>query len=151
MIRLELNGRTESVSVNGAESLLHLLRERLGCTSVKAACEEGECGSCSVMLDGELVCSCLVLAADANECRVVTTEGLSPAQGLNDVQDALLRASGIQCGFCTPGFIVAISALLAKNPTPSEADIREELAGNLCRCTGYQAILQAVLDGMTET
>ena len=141
---LTVNGRQQVVDLRGDENLLTALRD-VGQTSVKGACEEGECGSCSVLLDDELVCSCLVLAADAQGCRIVTTEGLSPAVGVNEVQDALLSRSGVQCGFCTPGFVVAITDLLAKNPKPSEADVREGLAGNLCRCTGYQSILDAVL------
>ena len=142
---LIVNGRKQITDLCGDENLLTVLREALGQRSVKGACEEGECGSCSVLLDDELVCSCLVLAADARNCRIVTTEGLTPAAGVNKVQEALLSRSGVQCGFCTPGFVVAITALLAKNPRPSKSDIREGLAGNLCRCTGYQSILDAVL------
>ena len=141
---LTVNGTRRSASLMGHENLLFVLREAFGLRSVKGACEEGECGSCSVLLDGKAVCACLVLAADAEGSVVVTTEGMSAPGDLNRVQEALLRSSGVQCGFCTPGFVVSIGALLAVEPHPSDAEIRESLAGNLCRCTGYQSILEAV-------
>ena len=115
-------------------------RERLGFPGSKNACEQGECGSCSVLLDGELVCSCLVLAAQAPGHELVTVEGL----GLNRVQEAFVRTGAVQCGFCTPGFVVAATDLLARNPRPSDDEIREALSGNLCRCTGYAKIFDAV-------
>jgi carbon-monoxide dehydrogenase small subunit len=126
------------------ESLLHVLRERLGLPGAKNACEQGECGSCSVYLDGELVCACLVLAGQAEGREVTTVEGLAPDGGLHPVQEAFLEAGAVQCGFCTPGLIVATDDLLTRIPEPTEAEIREALAGNLCRCTGYEKILDAV-------
>ena len=126
------------------ESLLHVLRERLGLPGAKNACEQGECGSCSVYLDGTLVCSCLVLAGQAEGREIVTVEGLAPEGELSKVQEAFLAAGAVQCGFCTPGLIVATDDLLKRNPCPTDAEIREALAGNLCRCTGYEKILDAV-------
>jgi aerobic carbon-monoxide dehydrogenase small subunit len=127
------------------ESLLTTLREHLDLPGSKNACEQGECGSCSVYLDGELVCSCLVLAAQAEGREVVTVEGIAPSEGeLHEVQRAFVEAGGVQCGFCTPGLIVASHDLLARNPRPSDPEIREALAGNLCRCTGYEKIIDAV-------
>jgi aerobic carbon-monoxide dehydrogenase small subunit len=126
------------------ESLLHVLRERLGLPGAKNACEQGECGSCSVYLDGQLVCACLVLAGQAEEREIVTVEGLAGEGELHPVQEAFVAAGAVQCGFCTPGLIVATHDLLARNPSPSDDEIREALAGNLCRCTGYEKILDAV-------
>lgn len=126
------------------ESLLYVLRERLGLPGSKGACEQGECGSCTVIMDGAAVCSCLVLAASAVGADIHTVEGLSPDGSLTDVQNAFLEAGGVQCGFCTPGFIVAVHHLLEREPDPSEDDIREALSGNICRCTGYGRILEAV-------
>ena len=126
------------------ESLLHVLRERLGLPGAKNACEQGECGSCSVYLDGTLVCSCLVLAGQAEGREIVTVEGLAPEGELSKVQEAFLAAGAVQCGFCTPGLIVATDDLLRRNADPDDAEIREALAGNLCRCTGYEKILDAV-------
>ena len=146
-MRLELtvNGeRREAEDVWEGESLLHVLRERLGLPGTKNACEQGECGSCSVYMNGTLVCSCLVLAGQAEECEIVTVEGLAGEDGLHPVQQAFVEAGGVQCGFCTPGFIVATHDLLQRNPKPTDAEVREALAGNLCRCTGYEKILDAV-------
>ena len=126
------------------ESLLYVLRERLALPGSKNACEQGECGSCSVYLDGVLVCSCLVAAGQAEGREVVTVEGLAPEDELHLVQEAFLEAGAVQCGFCTPGLIVATHDLLARNASPSDDEIREALAGNLCRCTGYEKILDAV-------
>ncbi len=126
------------------ESLLFVLRERLGLMGSKGACEQGECGSCSVMVDGELVCSCLVLAASAVGQRIVTIEGVAPAGAPSDVQQAFVTAGAVQCGFCTPGLIMATHALLERSPEPTELEIREELSGNICRCTGYGRIIDAV-------
>jgi len=120
------------------------LRDRLELPGSKNACEQGECGSCSVLLDGVLVCSCLVLAAQADGHEVVTVEGLAKDGNLLPVQEALVEAGGVQCGFCTPGFVVAAADLLTRNESPSDDEIREALSGNLCRCTGYQKILEAV-------
>jgi aerobic carbon-monoxide dehydrogenase small subunit len=122
------------------ESLLYVLRERLGLYGSKNACEQGECGSCSVYLDGELVCACLVLGGQANGRRVVTVEGLDGDR----VQQAFVETGAVQCGFCTPGLIVATDDLLRRVPKPNDAQIREALAGNICRCTGYAKIVQAV-------
>jgi aerobic carbon-monoxide dehydrogenase small subunit len=126
------------------ESLLYVLRERLALPGSKNACEQGECGSCSVYLDGMLVCSCLVAAGQADGREVVTVEGLAAEEELHPVQEAFLDAGAVQCGFCTPGLVVATHDLLARNAAPSDAEIREALAGNLCRCTGYEKILDAV-------
>jgi len=126
------------------ESLLYVLRERLGLPGAKNACEQGECGSCSVYLDDTLVCSCLVLAGQAEGREITTVEGLAGVGELNKVQEAFLAAGAVQCGFCTPGLIVATDDLLKRNPDPTDAEIREALAGNLCRCTGYEKILDAV-------
>ena len=141
-----VNGEPREVDgVWEGESLLYVLRERLGLPGSKNACEQGECGSCSVYLDGVLVCSCLVLAGQAEDAEVRTVEGLAPsADELHPVQQAFVDAGGVQCGFCTPGLVVATHDLLARTPSPSDAEIREALAGNLCRCTGYEKILDAV-------
>jgi carbon-monoxide dehydrogenase small subunit len=135
----------EADGVWEGESLLTTLREHLDLPGSKNACEQGECGSCSVYLDGELVCSCLVLAAQAEGREVVTVEGIAPSDGeLHAVQRAFVEAGGVQCGFCTPGLVVASHDLLSRNPHPSDPEIREALAGNLCRCTGYEKIIDAV-------
>jgi aerobic carbon-monoxide dehydrogenase small subunit len=127
------------------ESLLFVLRERMGLPGSKNACEQGECGSCTVYLDGVPVCSCLVAAGQANGREIVTVEGLADSDGgLHAVQQAFLEAGAVQCGFCTPGLLVAAHDLLTREPDPAEADVREALAGNLCRCTGYEKILDAV-------
>ena len=140
-----INGdRREVDGLWEGESLLHVLRERLGLPGAKNACEQGECGSCSVYLDGELVCACLVLAGQAEDREIVTVEGLAGEGELHPVQEAFVAAGAVQCGFCTPGLIVATHDLLARNPSPSDDEIREALAGNLCRCTGYEKILDAV-------
>jgi aerobic carbon-monoxide dehydrogenase small subunit len=144
-IELTVNGDRREADVWAGESLLFALRERLGLPGSKNACEQGECGSCSVLLDAQLVCSCLVLAAQADGHDIVTVEGLSGEEGeLHPVQDAFVRAGAVQCGFCTPGLVVAAADLLRRSPRPSDDDIREALSGNLCRCTGYQKILEAV-------
>jgi aerobic carbon-monoxide dehydrogenase small subunit len=144
-LTLTVNGEQREVDgVWGHESLLSALREQLDLPGSKNACEQGECGACSVYLDGELVCSCLVLAAQAEGREVVTVEGIANGDGLHEVQSAFVEAGAVQCGFCTPGLIVASHDLLRRNTRPSDADIREALAGNLCRCTGYEKILDAV-------
>lgn len=147
MMRLSciVNGEErEAESVWEGESLLYVLRERLELPGSKNACLQGECGSCSVYMDGALVCSCLVLAGQAEGREIVTVEGLAGESELHPVQEAFLETGGVQCGFCTPGFVVATHDLLRRNPGPSDAEIREALAGNLCRCTGYEKILDAV-------
>lgn len=143
-VRLTVNGDTQSVSVNGSESLLTTLRENLALPGSKPACEQGECGSCSVVMDGELICSCLVMIADCEGSTVRTVEGMAAEGALHPVQEAMLETGAAQCGFCTPGFVVAAAHLLEENPNPSADDIREELSGNICRCTGYGAILRAL-------
>jgi carbon-monoxide dehydrogenase small subunit len=143
-IELVVNGAPREADVWAGESLLYALRERLGLPGSKNACEQGECGSCSVLLDGTLVCACLVLAAQADGHEVVTVEGLGSDGELHPVQDAFVRAGAVQCGFCTPGLVVATVDLLRRAPEPSDDEIREALSGNLCRCTGYQKIFDAV-------
>jgi carbon-monoxide dehydrogenase small subunit len=143
-IEVVVNGERHEEDVWPGESLLYALRERLGLPGSKNACEQGECGSCSVLLDGELVCSCLVLAAQADGHEVTTVEGLAAGDELHPVQEAFVLAGAVQCGFCTPGLVVATVDLLARNPEPSDDEIREALSGNLCRCTGYQKIFDAV-------
>ncbi len=144
LVRTKINEEWKTADVWPGASLLYMLREHLGLPGSKNACEQGECGSCSVWLDGELVCSCLVLAAQAHEREVQTVEALATDAGLHPVQEAFLETGAVQCGFCTPGLIVAVVDLLARNPAPSEVAIREALSGNLCRCTGYAKILDAV-------
>jgi len=143
-ITLRINGEQHEADVWEGESLLFALRERLGLPGSKNACEQGECGSCSVLLDGELVCSCLVLAAQAEGHDVVTVEGLARDEQLHPVQEAFAETGAVQCGFCTPGFVVAAADLLEHNAAPSDDEIREALSGNLCRCTGYAKIFDAV-------
>ena len=145
--RLNVNGASHDVADAWlGESLLYVLRERLGLPGAKGACEQGECGSCSVLVDGTLVCSCLVLAASVVDHDVVTVEGLSAngAVAMTDVQQAFVDAGGVQCGYCTPGLVVAVHDLLDHNATPSTLEVREALSGNICRCTGYGRILAAV-------
>jgi carbon-monoxide dehydrogenase small subunit len=143
-IELTVNGERREADVWGGESLLFALREHLGLPGSKNACEQGECGSCSVLLDGKLVCACLVLAAQADGHEVVTVEGLAGDGEPHRVQEAFVEAGAVQCGFCTPGLVVATAALLERVPQPNEDEIREALSGNLCRCTGYQKIFDAV-------
>jgi aerobic carbon-monoxide dehydrogenase small subunit len=143
-IELTVNGEKREADVWEGESLLFALRESLGLPGSKNACEQGECGSCSVLLDGTLVCACLVLAAQADGHEVVTVEGLAEDGELHRVQEAFVEAGAVQCGFCTPGLVVATADLLAHNAKPSDDEIREALSGNLCRCTGYSKIFDAV-------
>lgn len=144
-LALTVNGEPREVeSIWEGESLLYVLRERLGLPGAKNACEQGECGSCSVLLDEVLVCSCLVLGRQAQDRSVVTVEGLSPPNDIGVVQQAFVETGAVQCGFCTPGLIVATEDLLRRRPAPDDGEIREALAGNLCRCTGYEKILDAV-------
>jgi aerobic carbon-monoxide dehydrogenase small subunit len=142
--QLTVNGHARDVHDAWlGESLLYVLRERLGLMGAKGACEQGECGSCSVLVDGELLCSCLVLAAASSGKAITTVEGLGGPE-LTDVQEAFVDEGAVQCGFCTPGLIVAVHELLATSPDPSDADVREALSGNICRCTGYGRIVAAV-------
>jgi len=143
-VLMTVNGSVRQAEARDGESLLSFLREELALPGSKNACEQGECGSCSVMLDGALVCSCLVLAAACADKTVETVEAFATTGVLHPMQQAFLDAGAVQCGFCTPGFIVSANALLASNPEPSDAEIREALAGNICRCTGYGKILEAV-------
>jgi len=144
LVRSQVNGEWRETDVWPGSSLLYMLREHLGLPGSKNACEQGECGSCSVWLDGELVCACLVLAAQAHDRVVRTVESLSTEDSLHPVQEAFVEAGAVQCGFCTPGLIVAVTDLLREQPSPSDSTIREALSGNLCRCTGYEKILDAV-------
>ncbi len=146
-LRLAVNGDAHEVPEAAAgESLLTVLRDHLGLTGTKNACEQGECGSCTVVIDGQLACACLVLVAQARDARIETVEGMAGADGLDPLQEAFVRAGAVQCGFCTPGMLVAAGDLLRRIPDPTEDDIREGLAGNLCRCTGYHKIIAAVRD-----
>ena len=126
------------------ESLLYVLRERLGLPGTKGACEQGECGSCTVLMNGEAVCACLVMAATAVNSEIVTVEGITSASELTDVQQSFVEEGAVQCGFCTPGLIVAVHHLLDKNPEPSELEVKEAISGNICRCTGYGRVFAAV-------
>jgi len=146
-VRLACRVNGQERQVDGlweGESLLYVLRDRMGLPGSKNACEQGECGSCSVLLDGTLVCACLVLAMQAEGRDLVTIEGLADGTALHPIQEAFVEAGAVQCGFCTPGLIMAAYDLLQKNPDPIELEVREALAGNLCRCTGYTKILDAV-------
>jgi carbon-monoxide dehydrogenase small subunit len=152
MTRFTVNGIDHTADPTGPESLLTTLRDRLGLYGSKSACEQGECGSCSVILDGELVCSCLVMTADAEGSTIVTVEGIADGDALHRVQQVMVDGAGVQCGFCTPGIVVAAAHMFDTEPNPSEEDIREALAGNICRCTGYGAIVRALqaLSGADE-
>ena len=143
-IELTINGERQQADCWEGESLLFALREKLGYPGSKNACEQGECGSCSVLLDGTLVCACLVLAAQADGHDVTTVEGLAEHGDLHPVQQAFVDAGAVQCGFCTPGLVVATADLLRRSPQPTDDEIREALSGNLCRCTGYAKIFDAV-------
>ena len=144
LVRTNVNGEWREAEVWPGSNLLYLLREHLGLPGSKNACEQGECGSCSVLLDGTLVCACLVLAVQADGHEIVTVEGLGSDGSLHPVQEAFATTGAVQCGFCTPGLIVATVDLLARVPEPTDDEIREALSGNLCRCTGYAKIFDAV-------
>ena len=147
---LKVNGKNHEVrDAWVGESLLYVLRERLGLPGSKGACEQGECGSCTVIMDGEAVCSCLVMAATAIDAEIKTIEGLTSDGALTEVQDAFITEGGVQCGFCTPGLVVAIEHLLDNNQSPSEIEIKEAISGNICRCTGYGRIFEAVQTAVT--
>ena len=148
IVEFRLNGEPTNARVVSPISLLQLLREQIGLPGSKNACEQGECGTCSVMLDGAVVCSCLVMAADVEGSEVVTVEGLE-GDPLNPVQRAMNEAGAVQCGFCTPGIVVAATDLFERNPRPTRLEIKEALAGNICRCTGYGAIVRA-FEGLAE-
>ena len=149
-IQFRVNGTAAEADCWEGESLLYTLREKLGYPGSKNACEQGECGSCSVLLDGTLVCACLVLAAQADGHDVTTVEGLADGDDLHPVQQSFVDQGAVQCGFCTPGLIVATTDLLARIPYPSDDEIREALSGNLCRCTGYEKIFDAVRQAAQE-
>lgn len=145
-INLTINGEFEQVDVSANMTLMDMLREQLVLTGTKNGCAAGECGACTVMLNGEPVNSCLVLAVECDQAEIVTVEGLADDRRLDPVQDAIIAAGGVQCGYCTPGILIASRALLDRNPNPSESDIQAALVGNLCRCTGYLRIIDAVQD-----
>jgi carbon-monoxide dehydrogenase small subunit len=144
IVSFKVNGEDRVANVAGYESLLTVLREELDLPGSKNACEQGECGSCSVVLDGKVVTSCLVMAADCEGSEITTVEGIGSDRELTAVQQALLDHGAVQCGFCTPGFVVTASQLFAADPNPSSDDIKEALSGNICRCTGYGAIARAL-------
>ncbi len=146
IVRFQLNGEEVELLCEPRESLLEVLRERLDMTGTKEGCNNGNCGACNVMFDGRLVNSCVVLAVEADGSSVTTIEGVATPKGLHPIQQSYLENAALQCGVCTPGFIVASKALLDSNPDPDEHEVREFLAGNLCRCTGYDKIIRAVLD-----
>jgi carbon-monoxide dehydrogenase small subunit len=143
-ITLTVNGIQEHVEVPSSMTLLTMLRERLGLTGAKNGCAAGECGACTVMMNGEPVNSCLVLAVEAEGAEIITVEGLSNEDGLDALQEAMIEVTGTQCGFCTPGVLISARALLDRNPSPSEDEIKDALRGNLCRCTGYVRIVESV-------
>ena len=144
-IRLLVNGARHQIEVEPRETLLEVLRERLSLTGTKEGCGTGDCGACTVLLDGKPVTSCLVLAVSVEEKEIVTIEGLSGNGDLHPIQQAFVDHGAIQCGFCTPGMVLSAKALLDKNPRPSKREVREAIAGNLCRCTGYEKIIEAIL------
>jgi aerobic carbon-monoxide dehydrogenase small subunit len=149
-IQATINGEDIEFLCEPRQSLLEVLRETLGLTGAKEGCNNGNCGACNVILDGTLVNSCLVLAVEINGRHVTTIEGIATPQGLHPLQEKFIAHAALQCGFCTPGFIVASKALLDQNPNPSELEVRQWLAGNLCRCTGYDRIVRAVMDAAKD-
>jgi carbon-monoxide dehydrogenase small subunit len=144
VVRCEINGEEHEALADGRDTLLELLRDRVGLTGTKEGCGNGNCGTCTVLLDGQPVNACLVMAMEANGARIVTIEGIGSGGRLHPVQRALLEHGGTQCGFCTPGIVISAKALLDRHPDPGEHDIRSAIAGNLCRCTGYDKIVEAV-------
>ncbi|HUJ70092.1 MAG TPA: (2Fe-2S)-binding protein [Syntrophorhabdales bacterium] len=144
-IVLKVNGKNFHVNVETQRTLVEVLRETLGFTGTKKACNEGECGACTVLMDGRPVASCLVLAVAAQGKEIVTIEGLSQGEKLHPVQEAFVKHAAIQCGFCTPGMVMAAAGYLAENPDPTTEEVRKAISGNLCRCTGYQQIVDAVM------
>lgn len=149
-VQTTINGESVDVLAEPHQSLLEVLREELGRTGTKEGCSTGDCGACSIMLDNRLVCSCLVLGVEAEGKELLTIEGVADGDGLHVIQQKFLEHAALQCGICTPGFIIATKALLEKNPNPDETTIRYWLAGNLCRCTGYDKIIRAVQDAASE-
>ena len=144
VVTATINGREEEFLCQPRQTLLEVLRDTLGLSGTKEGCSNGNCGACTVLVDGRPVVSCLMLAVEAEGTRIETIEGVAPAEGLDPIQQAFLEGAALQCGICTPGFIMSAKALLAENPEPSEQEIRFYLAGNLCRCTGYDKIVRAV-------
>ena len=149
-VRTKINGDVVEYVCEADETLLDVLRNRLGLTGAKEGCSTGDCGACSVTLDGRLTCSCLVLGAEADGAEIGTIEGMAKGEELHPLQRNFLELNGLQCGICTPGILIAAKALLERNPDPSETEIRYWLAGNLCRCTGYDKIVRAVLDAAQD-
>jgi carbon-monoxide dehydrogenase small subunit len=149
-IRLDVNGKIREVRVRVHWTLLYVLREELGLAGPKLACGSGECGACTVLMDGKAVPSCLVLAAQAEGKKIITIEGLADGLKLHPLQEAFVKHGATQCGFCTPGMILSAKALLDENPCPTEEDVREAIAGNLCRCTGYSDIVEAIMDAASK-
>jgi len=143
-LKINVNNKDYEIEIDEEERLIDLLRDELRLTGVKEGCSEGECGACSVILDGKLVNSCLIMAFQANDSKVVTIEGLSEGDNINYIQKAFIEAGAVQCGYCTPGMILAAKAILDKNPNPSRDEIRMGISGNLCRCTGYEKIVEAI-------
>jgi|SRR5215813_9685801 len=150
-ITVSVNGQARTLNAYPMERLLDVLREQLGLSGTKEGCGEGECGACSVMIDGQLVNSCLVPVAQVKGCSIKTIEGIATADQLHEVQQAFIECGGAQCGICTPGMVIAAINLLENNPSPSEADIRNGLAGNLCRCTGYLKIFESVVHACQQS
>ncbi|MBI3126871.1 MAG: (2Fe-2S)-binding protein [Candidatus Tectomicrobia bacterium] len=148
-VTFRVNGEARRASVRGQDTLLRVLRD-LGHVEVKTSCEAGDCGACAVLLDGEAVNACLVFAAQADGCEIVTVRGIGTEANLHPIQRQIVEKGGVQCGFCTPGIVVAAKALLDRNPSPSFEDIRRGLAGNLCRCTGYQKLFEAIAAAAEE-
>lgn len=144
VVACEVNGEPREALVDTRDTLLELIRDRLGLTGTKEGCGNGNCGSCTVLIDGEPVCACLVMAAEAGDRRITTIEGIASGNTLHPVQTALIAHGGTQCGFCTPGIVLSAVALLERDPTPDDAAIRHAIAGNLCRCTGYDKIVEAI-------
>jgi carbon-monoxide dehydrogenase small subunit len=149
-VKTSINGDAVDFVCEADETLLDVLRNRLGLTGAKEGCSTGDCGACSVTIDGRLTCSCLVLGAEADGAEIGTIEGMADGDVLHPLQRKFLEHAGLQCGICTPGILVAAKALLEKNPKPTETEVRFGLAGNLCRCTGYDKIVRAVMDAATE-
>ncbi|MEA3327848.1 MAG: (2Fe-2S)-binding protein [Chloroflexota bacterium] len=149
-INFTINGSKESLEVSSNLTLLHMIREKLALTGTKNGCEAGECGACTVLVNGDPVNSCMVLAAECDGAEILTIEGLTESGELSKLQKSFMKLNAIQCGFCTPGMLLSGYALLQRNPNPTESEIKEALVGNLCRCTGYERIIQAVQDAVSE-
>ncbi len=150
VLTCEVNGERHTCLADPRDTVLEILRDRLGLTGTKEGCSNGNCGSCTILVDGEAVCACLMLASETEGSRITTIEGVTPAGGLNAIQAALIAHGGTQCGFCTPGIVLSAIALLAENRNPTAAEVRHAIAGNICRCTGYDKIVQAILSASRE-